>query len=132
MIAIEEHINVLTDQFQDIVKKQKKETKLSPKLQQARMKKDLDVLLKRKHMLEIGLFSKKYERVLKHISGVSAGDAKMNPFTQPHKPSVYSENLEDPKMKIRANAELYENVIKSSKKAFSSAAKDKFLNMSED
>lgn len=35
-------------------------------------------------------------------------------------------------MKIRANAELYENVIKSSKKAFSSRKADKFLNMSED
>ena len=46
---------------------------------------------------------------------------------------MYSENLEDPKMKIRANAELYENVIKSSKKAFATSGKDdKFQHMSED
>ena len=67
-------------------------------------------------MLELSLFRKKYERQLNYLSAVSTGDSKLNPFTALYKPSVFSENLDDPKMKIRANAELYENVIKATTK----------------
>ena len=82
MLAIESHIAVLDQQFNDIVKRTKKETKLSSKIEQARMKKVCDTLLKRKCILEVQMFKKKYGRIIKDISSVSAGEAKMNPFTQ--------------------------------------------------
>jgi hypothetical protein len=75
MLAIESHIAVLDQQFNDIIKRTKKETKLSPKIEQARMKKVCDTLLKRKSILELQMFKKKYERIIKHISAVSAGEA---------------------------------------------------------
>jgi hypothetical protein len=35
----------------------------------------------------------------------------MNPFTQQPKRSIFNEDISDPKMSIRANVELYDNVI---------------------
>ena len=73
------------------------------------------MIARRKGNLELQLFKKKYARISKHI-GYSGGSAKMNPFTAPHKPSVFSEAISDPKMDIRSNRELFENVIKNAVK----------------
>ena len=116
-----------------MLSKQKKVTKLTSKLIQARQKKEMDVLLKKKNQLDMQLYKKKYERVIKYLSAVSSGDAKMNPFKASHKPSVFSESYEDPKLQIRANAELFENVIKTSQKAFTNKEiQAKFKHMTED
>lgn len=63
--------------------------------------------MKRKNILEAKLFIKKYERVAKHISGMP----KLN-LTPHYQPSVFCENLLDPKMDIPQNTELFEHVIK--------------------
>jgi len=36
----------------------------------------------------------------------------LNPFRKTHYPSIFNENLEDSKMEIPGNRELFENVIK--------------------
>lgn len=39
-------------------------------------------------------------------------DASVNPFKRPHKPSVFSESINDYTQSIPQNRELFENVIK--------------------
>lgn len=132
MKAIQGHLDVLMAQFVTLLKKMKKVTKLTPKLVQHGHRKEIAVLLKKKNMLELSLFRKKYERQLNYLSAVSTGDSKLNPFTAMYKPSVFNENLDDPKMKIRANAELYENVIKASMKSVKNQDAQKYKYMTED
>ena len=39
-----------------------------------------------------------------------SSDAQLNPFTRQYKPSVFSENVKDPKMGIPQNEELFKNI----------------------
>lgn len=64
--------------------------------------------------MEAKIFKKKYERIAKHMSGMPK-DVSFNPFESSYKPSVFNEDIVDPKMNIPQNKELFENVIKSSK-----------------
>ena len=68
--------------------------------------------LKRKNILETKLFKKKYEKVARHISGIPKTEKHLNPFIRSHKPSVFNEQLADPKMGIPQNEELFSHVIK--------------------
>lgn len=61
--------------------------------------------------MEAKIFKKKYERIAKHMSGMPK-DPHMNPFESLYKPSVFNEDIVDPKMNIPQNKELFENVIK--------------------
>jgi hypothetical protein len=58
--------------------------------------------------METKVFKKKYERIDKHISGVP------KPVVGAHqyKPSIYNEEIVDPKLNIPSNQELFNNVIK--------------------
>jgi len=62
---------------------------------------------KRKNIIEFKLTKLKFSRVAKYISGNPKGEGSLNPFTAPYKPSVYSENVQDPKMDIPQNDELF-------------------------
>mmetsp|Transcript_32530 Transcript_32530/g.49757 ORF Transcript_32530/g.49757 Transcript_32530/m.49757 type:complete len:102 (+) Transcript_32530:75-380(+) len=64
--------------------------------------------LRRKNNLETRLFKKKYERISKHISGTGRHEKQANPFTRSYKPSVFNEQIMDPKMNIPQNEELLE------------------------
>ena len=55
---------------------------------------------KKKSILELKLFKKKYERINDHITGNRKAESKLSPFSGAHRPSVFNENLIDPKMDI--------------------------------
>ncbi len=46
------------------------------------------------------------------MTGVPGLEASVNPFKRPHKPSVFSEAINDNTQSIPQNRELFENVIK--------------------
>lgn len=54
---------------------------------------------KRKNIIEFKLMKLKFSRVAKFISGNPKGEGELHPY----KPSVYSENVQDPKMGIPEN-----------------------------
>ena len=56
--------------------------------------------MKRKNIIKLKLTKLKFSRVAKFISGNTNTDGSLNPFMAPYKPSVYSENVQDPKMGI--------------------------------
>ena len=66
--------------------------------------------LRKKNNMEAKIFKKKYERISKHMSGMPK-DLLSNPFDTSYKPSVFNEDIVDPKMNIPQNKELFENVI---------------------
>jgi hypothetical protein len=68
--------------------------------------------LRRKNIMETKVFKKKYEAVNQHISGIP----KLGRQDDEYKPSVFSEQLSDPKMNIPQNKELFNNVIKYQEK----------------
>ena len=80
-------------------------------------------------MLELQLFKKKYQRVSAAITGSSGAIGRLNPFNQPHRPSVFNESISDPKMEIRANSDLFENVIKATVKGLAADDKSKYKNL---
>jgi hypothetical protein len=96
---------------------------------------EYNTMLKRKNLLEAKLFKKRYEKVQKHLNGVPNMDSSLNPFKRQYKPSIFNETMNDTKMDVPNNKELYENVIKE---AFSDLAEtdeeddnENLINMSD-
>ena len=54
---------------------------------------EYNAILKRKNLLEAKLFKRKYEKISKHLSGMSSRDRNLNPFNKLPNPSVVSENI---------------------------------------
>tara|TARA_B110000285_G_scaffold216351_1_gene263586 strand:- start:276 stop:749 length:474 start_codon:yes stop_codon:yes gene_type:complete len=70
------------------------------------------VYLRRKNIMETQVFKKKFEAVHRHISGMP----KPAQENDSYQPSIFSEQLSDPKMNIPQNKELFNNVIKYEEK----------------
>jgi hypothetical protein len=62
--------------------------------------------------METQVFKKKFEAVHRHISGMP----KPAQENDSYQPSIFSEQLSDPKMNIPQNKELFNNVIKYEEK----------------
>lgn len=62
--------------------------------------------------METKVFKKKYERIDKHISGIPKPILGVNHY----KPSIYNEDVVDPKLNIPSNKELFKTVIKDQEK----------------
>lgn len=123
----ETHEQVCMKQRLDLVTKMQEETlEKDSKNQKANKKKKYQaasakpkqtfneycVYLRRKNIMETKLFKKRYEAVHRHISGMP----KPTQETDAYQPSIFSEQLSDPKMNIPQNKELFNNVIKYEEK----------------
>ncbi|TNV84874.1 hypothetical protein FGO68_gene1032 [Halteria grandinella] len=85
---------------------------------------EYNAMLKRKNLLEAKLFKRRYEKVQKHLNGLSSSDKAMNPFNRPPLSSVFNEAALNSNDQIPQNRELFEFVIKE---AFS----DMFISVDE-
>ena len=59
--------------------------------------------------MEAKVFKKKYERVDKYISGIPKPVPGVN---KEYKPSIYNDEVVDPKINIPSNKAIFNNVIK--------------------
>ena len=64
-------------------------------------------------MMEAKVFKKKYERVDKYISGIPKPVPGVN---KEYKPSIYNDEVVDPKINIPSNKAIFNNVIKFKQK----------------
>ena len=68
--------------------------------------------LKRKNIMEAKVFKKRYERVDKYISGIPKPIGGIN---KEYRPSIYNDEVVDPKVDIPSNKAIFNNVIKTKK-----------------
>ena len=87
----------------------------------------IENLFKRREALEAKLFRLKYAKLMKLLSSASAMSAMKKDYTMKMS-SIYEENPQDHSLRIKANRDLFENVVKEAFNVYDSSDSEEEIN----